>query len=340
LEVFDEKIEESEELGSNMRINDQTELFDNDSPTSEEMAGTLNQVHWSFSRRETLERCPRQYYYEYFGSKKSTNRDELLRQKVAQFKQIQNRHLRTGEILHLIIKTYFGKLRKGERWELSRLLSWAKDMIQKDREFSRNPTTLQSPPESKFPPTLLLEYYYQIPNREALWDKSEEKLSRSLTNFMNSSSYDEFRQRAANENAKIEHRFRYEISQGIKVSGQIDLMDVQNEDAIIVDWKSGQGSGENESLQLLTYSMWLKDEFHVSADHTRIYQVNLYEDITNCYVVTESKLSRARMRILQDAERMEAIEKHGITGAEEAFTPCGQLKLCRLCSFQEICPKE
>jgi RecB family exonuclease len=322
-----------------MQAKGQIDLFDIDVSNSEDLAEDLTVVNWSFSRRDTLERCPRQYYYEYYASKKNTNKDESRREKVAQLRKIQNRHLRTGEILHLIIRTYFGKLRKGEKWELSRLLNWARDVIRKDREFSKNSGMQHAAKESKFPPTLLLEYYYQTENRESLWDESEEKLGHALTNFFNNPAYEEFRQRATNENAKVEHRFKYKIVQNITVSGQIDLMDVQDKDAIVVDWKIGQGSGENESLQLLSYSMWLRDELSVLPDETRIYQANLNDGEKTSYVVTDTKLSRARVRILQDVQKMAALDKYGVMSEEEAFTPCGQLRLCRMCAFQEICPK-
>ncbi len=94
-------------------------------------------IPWSYSRRNLLQQCPLSYYFEYYGSKKRTAEAEPRKESLRFLKGLSNRHLRTGEITHLVIRTYLNRLREGEEWSLERLVSWARDMLHTDVEFSR-----------------------------------------------------------------------------------------------------------------------------------------------------------------------------------------------------------
>ena len=52
------------------------------------------------------------------------------------------------------------------------------------------------------------------------------------------------------------------------------------------------------------------------------------------------EIVRAKARIAQDVERMRAVDEYGREGMVEAFTPCGQERVCAGCIFQGVCPKE
>ena len=89
-------------------------------------ADAIRKVVWSYSRRGTLEQCPRRYYYTYYASNDlSKNESSQIRF----IKRLQNRHERTGQILHLVISTFLRKARSGESWTTSRLCSWAERLL-------------------------------------------------------------------------------------------------------------------------------------------------------------------------------------------------------------------
>lgn len=54
-----------------------------------------------------MEQCPLRYYFEYYGSHLRMARDEPRKERLRFLKSLSNRHLRTGTIVHLIIRTYF-----------------------------------------------------------------------------------------------------------------------------------------------------------------------------------------------------------------------------------------
>ena len=144
---------------------------------------------WSHSRRETLEKCARKYYYEYYGSNLRKAKEDPQKEKLHFLEALGNRNLRTGNILHLVIKTYLNKLRQGEEWSLNRLLHWARKIYHADLEYSRRYKHGTPLPDEKYPPTLLLEFYYGWPDAESLSAEAGKRLVTALTNFMTSAVY-------------------------------------------------------------------------------------------------------------------------------------------------------
>ena len=93
-------------------------------------------MQWSYSRRSLLERCPRAYYYQYYGANRNLAIAEPLKEHLYFLKTLSNRHLRAGEIVHLVIRTYLKSLRRNDAWDVSRVLNWANRIFQKDYDYS------------------------------------------------------------------------------------------------------------------------------------------------------------------------------------------------------------
>jgi hypothetical protein len=124
------------------------------------------------------------------------------------------------------------------------------------------------------------------------------------------------------------------------VDGKLDLAFVKGRCVSVVDWKTGDASGDgDDSLQLAAYALWASHHFAAAADAIAVYKAFLTGDAIVRFHVSESALANARGRILQDAERMAVLHNYGQRGEIEAFTPCAQANVCALCPFQEVCPE-
>src|SRR5262249_40077311 len=123
---------------------------------------------WSYSRREDMERCLHWYYCRYYGASRRTAKSEPNKERLNFLSKLKNRHLRTGDIAHMIIRTWLLRMRQGEKWTLDRVLSWARKIYGDDLEFSRNYKRGEALPDSPNSPTLLMEYYYVLENAEPL----------------------------------------------------------------------------------------------------------------------------------------------------------------------------
>lgn len=294
---------------------------------------------WSHSRRETLEQCARKYYYQYYGPSRRTAKNDPQKEKLRFLKKLQNRHMRTGDILHFVISTYLNKLQQGEQWTLDRLLQWARKVYRKDIKYSQQYEHGTRLSDNIRDPKLLLEFYYGLLDAESLCVEAEERLITALTNFITSKNLVQFRAGASKTSAMIEKSARLKETH-FTLRGRIDLAYWEDDRFVIVDWKIGSASSSDNNLQMLAYAWWAKQEFELPVDRIIPHRVHLADDTVSTFNVSERLLMRVEARILQDLERMREADTYGVQGVAEAFTPCAQPKVCEMCQFQEVCPKE
>lgn len=294
---------------------------------------------WSYSRRNLLEQCPRKYYYEHYGSNLQTAKNDPQKEKLRFLEVLQNRYLRTGKILHFVVKAYLNKIRQGEQWSLDRLLNWARKIYYADLEYSRNYKYGTSLPDEQYPPVLLLEFYYGWSDAESVCIEAGKRLIEALTNFVKSQNLAQFREGASKTSALIEKSIHLKTIH-FTLRGAVDLAYCEDDRIVIVDWKIGSAGSIDDSLQMLAYAWWARQEFELPVNQIIPHRAHLADDTVSTFNVSEKALMQVEARILQDLERMQEAHKYGLRGTVEAFTPCAQPKICEMCQFQEVCPKE
>lgn len=297
----------------------------------------ISQLRWSYSRRSTFEQCPRKYYLSYYGYRDDQQVSDSDKEQIKFLRDVPNRHLRIGSIAHLVIRTFFRKAQAGDMWNAQRLVSWAVKMLNEDQTQSRKSPDGRNWPEERFPPKLLLEYYYGYDDTEIVYDEAVQKIRLALRNFATSPTFKIFRDNGIRQGALVEQWMNIP-NLPCGVIGQIDLAYQNGEIVTVVDWKIGQNDGQGEdSLQLAAYALWAVEHFGVPAENVQVYKAFLSSGKSVTFTIDAAKLEMARVRIVQDANRMIAMENYGQQAVKEAFTPCYQPQICRLCSFQELC---
>lgn len=303
-------------------------------------AQLVSNIAWSYSRRQTLERCVRCYYYQYFGGSKRKAKEEPDKDSLAQLKQLQSRHERTGELLHLAISDYYRKARAGNPWKPQQLAAWVRSIFSKDIAHSQTYSNGGAEERGRFPPVHLLEFYYGVPDAMDLCAQAEERMVEAVISFATNPKYEAFRQGGAKTTALIEYPFRMRGMLPCRVEGRIDLAYRDGDEITLVDWKSGKDDmrGE-ESLQLAVYALWAVEEYRCEPEALRICKVHFGSNSVVPFECDRPLLTAARARILQDAERMALLEGYGKDAIVEAFTPCRQPLICRNCPFLQVCPE-
>ena len=304
----------------------QLSLFELPEPNTSKLS------EWSYSRQGTLEQCARKYYYQYYGSSLKKSNNDPQKEKLHFLKQLQNRHLLAGDILHSVIRTYLNKFQKGEQWSLDRLLNWARKIYRTNLDYSRRYKHGTPLPDEKYPPVLLLEFYYGLPDAEALCAEGEERISTALTNFITSENLAQFRTGAGKASTMIEKSVRLKETH-FTLRGTIDLAYQKEGRVVIVDWKVGSAGSIDDSLQMLAYAWWARQEFKCPVDYITPHRVYLADSTVSTFNVSEKDLRRVEARILQDLERMQRADHYGQLGTVGAFTPCAQPKICMLLSI-------
>lgn len=313
----------------------QLTLFPEDVTT--EIDNQIEGVSWSYSKRDTFERCPRQYYYEYFGSRKQTALNEPAKEQIQFFGKLSPRYLRAGEILHFVIRVTLQKAQTGEFWDANRIASWGVSLLRKDREYSRVDPDGKNTPQTQYPPHLLMEYFFHFTDVEADYDEIEARLFNALNTFATSEALEEFRQGARQADSLIEKHFALK-SLSCKVEGKIDLAFQTQNFATIVDWKLGQEDGIGEdSLQLGIYALWGIEQFQCLPEQIRIFKAFLGSNTVVQFDVDSDKLWAIKARIVQDAERLASVQDYGDSGNVAAFTPCYKQLICKNCRYQRLC---
>ena len=294
---------------------------------------------WSYSRRGVLVQCPRKYYYQYYGSSSRNSNDDPQKEELRFLKKLQNRHLRTGNLLHIAIRTYLSTRKQRKQWTVDSFLGWARGIFRKDLEYSRNYQHGIRIPDNNYPPSLLLEFYYGSPDAELICSDAENQLTLALTNFMESQNLARFRESAYQTSTEIEKHIRLKEAR-FTLKGTADLIYWKDDTVVIVDWKIGSAGNSDDSLQMLAYAWWAKQEFGIPVDRIALHRVHLADNVVSTFNVSDKDLERVRAKILQDLEQMQTAHRYGQQWVADAFSPYAQPKVCALCQFQEVCPKE
>ena len=293
-------------------------------------------VVWSFSRRNTLETCPRKYYYQYYGSKQEKRGSPKELDSIRFLKMLSNQHLVSGKIVHSLIRLYLTKAQEGTKYTLDFLKKMARDKVTQSIAFTEN---YQQGDEKKhqYPPYLLQEVFEGRENYGALYQEVAEKTSKLLDNFYQSEIIKPFAEAGEKPAAFAEKKFKLPLNEYSKVSGEVDLAFWEDRHFVICDWKTGKVDDGDDSMQLLTYTWWAMEEQKAPLDKIKLYKAYLLENEIKEFGLTERDFYQNKIAIRQSADAMLEMAEFGEEGDYAAFTPCRQPKICALCPFQKIC---
>jgi hypothetical protein len=223
-------------------------------------------------------------------------------------------------------------------WDADRAEGWARRIFADDQAYSRDNPDGGNRPDVAFPPVLLQEYHLRLPDADALCAEATERLATGLRSFLTDERYRPFRVAGSRAGALIEEHISLHDFP-CRIDGRVDLAYQHGESVTVVDWKLGvkDGTGD-DSLQLAVYALWAIDRFDCSPEHLRICKVHLGSGDIIDFRVDRQVLAAARARIIQDAERMAVLHDYGQSATSDAFTPCMQPAVCKLCPFATVCP--
>lgn len=295
---------------------------------------TIGKIVWSYSRRGTLQQCSRRYYYTYYATKLKIHDDKSS---IKLLSRLQNRYECTGQILHLVISTFFRKAHDGDIFSTRNLCSWAENMFNSNCKRSKdNINDIKNEITKSNQPAYLQEFYYEEPDAEEKCESAMKRLLLAINEFAENQIFEVLRNAGMANDSLIEYPIRLSDFP-CKVSGRMDFAYKDIDEVTVCDWKMGGSQGGDDSLQLTTYGMWAMSYFSVPHDKVHILKALLADGGLSSSAVNEKMLLRARARIIQDAEQMAALDYYGRSGMIEAFTPCAQKAVCSLCRFRAIC---
>lgn len=310
-------------------------LFEEELPPKKIAQTPTPSVEWSFSRRGTLETCPRKYYYQYYGGKQEKRGSPKELDSIRFMKMLSNQHLVSGKIVHSLIRLFLTKAQEGTIYPLDFLKKMARESVTNSIVYTEN---YQQGDEKKNPYLhLLQEVFEERENYEVTYQEVIDKTSTLLDNFYQSEVFKPFVEAGKKPGAFAEKKFKLPLDDHTKVSGEADLAFWQDGHFVICDWKTGKVDDGDDSMQLLTYTWWAMDTQNVPLDKVKLYKAYLLENEVKEFRLSEREFYMNKIAIRQSADVMLEMAEFGEEGDWSAFTPCNQQKICALCPFQKIC---
>lgn len=314
----------------------QASLFDLVDPGYSGAAAKSRPVKWSYSRRGNFETCLLKYYYQYYGSSARLAPNEPLKGQLKFLKGLKSIPLRMGEIVHFVIDRHFKRLRENPGNTNTGIDSWARDMFRKDLEASLE-YKRTGQPASQYA-VLLSDFVLGDDAAMEKWNSANESLGNAVRNFLGSRQFETFRYGGVHSDAILEEKLSVKLGESA-ASGKIDLAFPGEDGISIVDWKTGTSTSADDSLQLLSYALLVSNKLGIEPERIRIFKAYLELDSVIENRASVQEILRAKVRIIQDIGRMEAMDRYGSTGISGAFTPSEHVKICMMCPFRTVCPE-
>jgi hypothetical protein len=305
---------------------------------------------YSHTKRSTLDRCVRQYFYEYYAAgydpPPATPQRSLFEESpslvhsrleagdssaAAACKALSSAFQSAGQVLHSVIAQHWQHRDWQPEW-FERTAAQRFDQIisaSRVRDDERDASVPR-----------LMEHYYQLSDAEETISAAREKLGIAVANYFRTPEISSLvRELWAGDEAQAEDSVSGLPKIGeFTIGGRIDGWCRKDQGIRIVDWKMGGSVGDQESLQLVLYGWWATERFHVSAPQVSVQRVFLGDGVAEPpLVISERLINRCRARLHQDVRRMEELHEYGVQGCFDAFPPCHKEKVCHQCRYQGMC---
>jgi hypothetical protein len=289
----------------------------------------------SYTKRGVLDACLRLYFFEYYASAKRLPFDPGRKELIRGLKEFTGTHLLAGEVLHWFIEQFLKKGTSARAW----LERTSLDRFDRAVRYSRDPEGMACMRDEKYPPPMLLEFYYQDPRAKSLADAARESLRRGIHNFLESAPVIALWRAVTSGEYWVEKRIgKLSKIDGYGIEGKIDLAGRDARGVRIVDWKLGVPGGGHDSLQLLIYGLWAEKDFGIHPSAVPVQRVFLGSPtVEGERALDRPSLRAGRARLIQDIEIMQEMDSYGRDGNEEAFSPCKRENVCRQCKYQQAC---
>ncbi len=301
------------------------------------MAELVNEFSWSKSRDEKFRTCPRQYYFQYYGSWGgwSFQADERTR-RIYILKQLKSRHMWAGEKAHDCIRKSLQNLRRGiEPMSPEEAIETTLDIMRKDYLASRRGDYWKNPKSCGF-----FEHEYGVDLPDSAWKEVADHVVLCLRAFYGSDTYKMIRGLKGDRWLDVED-FSHFMLDGTKVHVVLDFSCRRGDELQIYDWKTGRSDKQRNELQLACYSFYAIHKWKVEPEQVVTVEFNLSSGKESRYHLGGVDLDAIRNHILGSVRDMkQLLDDAGANQAvEDRFAFVEEEKACRYCNFHKLCPR-
>jgi len=303
------------------------------------LAELRNELAWSKSRDEAFKTCPRQYYCQYYGSWggwEATAPEQV--RKLYVLKQLKTRHMWAGERVHECIERTLKNLRRGITvLSPEKIIEVTISQMREDYRSSLAKNYWKKPKSCA-----LFEHEYQVPVPAERWRETAAGVAECLRHFYASALFASLRALPRGAWLQVEELDQFMLD-AVKVWAKIDCSWREGALVRICDWKTGRSLSEENTLQLVCYSLYAYEKWGAAIENVRPAEYYLLVDRMQDYQVSAGDVEDAKAYIrgsVADMQSLLADATRNAPLAEGAFEKTDDLRSCRRCNFVGVCRPE
>jgi hypothetical protein len=302
------------------------------------MSELKNDFSWSKSRDEVFRKCPRQYYFQYYGSWGGwkTDCDQRTRE-IYVLKQLQSRSMWAGSKVHDCIKRALENLRRGikpmpEKEAIDATLASMRNDFANSRrgDYWKNPKTCG-----------FFEHEYKLNLSKSAWKETADHAVKCLQTFYQSDVYKRIQELSSDQWLETEEFSSFQLeSTKIHVVLDFSYRDT-NGDIVIYDWKTGRSDSERNDVQLACYSYYATQKWAVDAEKVKTIEFNLASGRAYNYSLIGKGLESILHHIRGSIRDMKMLLDNPETNQanEDRFAFTTQDTTCNYCNYRKVCPR-
>ncbi|WP_078553930.1 RecB family exonuclease [Bacillus alkalicellulosilyticus] len=295
---------------------------------------------WSHSRHKTLFECAKKYGFHYYFSHNGwLNGSSDQAKEAYRLKKITNLPIHFGEIVHDIIEKVIRNFIKTglipEEEQLTKVVRQGLNQAFIDSVRNKE-LWFQKPSRYK----MLHEIYYSGSLQAHDKQRIEERLEACLKHFLASETFTEV---TTNKNLTFieAEQFHTMMINQVKVYVVMDFLyhDLKRDKWIIVDWKTGKESADDQK-QLALYALYVKENRRIPLEQIEIRNEYLVSGTSKTYQVTEADIEALRKQIELSVVEMNkyVIDEDTNQPVELSFfKKTEHEKKCQSCNYKQIC---
>jgi hypothetical protein len=288
------------------------------------------------SRDGVFQECPRQYYFQYYGSWGGWEFDAPERARnLYILKQLKNRAMWAGQVVHDCIKRSLDNISRGiSVLELEEILSITRDRMRQDFRSSRSGAYWDNPKTN----CGLYEHEYEFDVPDEKWKETADHVDLCLRNFYNSDTYSELKSLPRDSFLEIEKFSKFDLD-GDEVTIKLDCAARETDRIVIWDWKTGRTEQLGLSFQMACYAYYASNAYRVPVKHVVTRRFELLQNEIYEESIGEASLDELLGYIRGSIKDMKSLldDPQRNVAREEKFAKVERREACYRCNFLKVC---
>ncbi len=295
-----------------------------------------NDFTWSVSRDRSFRECPRQYWFNYYGSWSGWEWEADPRtREIYMLKQLKSRPTWIGEVVHDCIRHSVENLARGiPVLPVDRIREITRNRMREDFRASRDGLYRDNPKSA----CGLFEHEYRVPVTDEEWRDAADHVDRCLVTFYASAVWEEFRETAPKDFLEIETFSRF-VLDDVEVTVKLDCATRETDHVVVWDWKTGRRESTGAQIQLACYAFYMHQRYGVPIQAVHMRRVELSTGVVHARRIGESELKETLDYVRGSIADMRGLlaDPGRNVADEERFTKVARRDRCLRCNFLRVC---